>query len=65
MLREAEALLASLGIELDKSSLNTDEMSSNTQKETDEYRPSRDELKSSLEIDSTKKDVLARLKEYK
>ncbi len=86
MQREAEALLASLGISLDdvKPSPNIKPASATgvtqtvvsvpTEKAVEEpkveehinqFRPSRDELKSSLKIDSVKKDILKRLKEYR
>ena len=97
MQREAEALLASLGIDLGdiKTTSKLDEATSdiknrdentyvtsavdvkNTQdvvetqymdviQETvDNYSPSRDELKSSLKIDSVKKNILRQIKEYR
>ncbi len=80
MQREAEALLASLGISLDdvKPTSNTVAPRQNVfQQETTEdttpkveeqiqkNSPSRDELKESLKIDSVKKDILKRLKEYR
>ena len=63
MLKEAEALLASMGISLDNVSVtntNSESISNVINSE-----PSRDDLKSSLEIDSVKKDILEQLKEYR
>ncbi len=55
MQREAEALLASLGIHLDDVKTSKPEPKGT----------SRDELKASLKIDSVKKNLLKRLKEYR
>lgn len=97
MQREAEALLASLGIDLgdvktiSKLGETTSEIKSHneityatstvderntqdvaetqyndvTQETVDNYSPSRDELKSSLKIDSVKKNILRQIKEYR
>ena len=63
MQREAEALLASLGIDLGSISVSSENMDSiNT---TLYNEPSRDELKASLKIDSVKKNILNSLKEYR
>ena len=63
MLKEAEALLASLGIDL--GSVATTTTSYDKINETLYEGPSRDELKSSLKIDSVKKDILKKLKDYR
>ena len=62
MQKEAEALLASLGISLD--SIPTPKT---VQKETqpEQKGPSRDELKASLKIDTNKKNLLKQIKEYR
>ncbi|MGN0152506.1 MAG: hypothetical protein ACI39Q_08530, partial [Wujia sp.] len=63
MQREAEALLASLGIDLDSVSVSAE-----THVGIDETfydGPSRDELKASLKIDSVKKNILKKLKDYR
>ncbi len=98
MQREAEALLASLGIDIGniKPTINTDNggggsvertqavltqqdgmqatesshmvdelNTEETQEEVTKYRPSRDELKASLKIDSVKKSILKQIKEYR
>ena len=62
MQREAEALLASLGIDL--GSVKTSKPVE-TKRQPEKKGPSRDELKASLKIDSTKKNLLKRLKEYR
>ena len=63
MQREAEALLASLGIDLG----NITDTSANLEdvNETFNDGPSRDELKASLKINSVQRDVLNKLKEYR
>ena len=60
--REAEALLASLGISMDSISPSplVDDKEQPVKK-----GPSRDELKASLKIDSVKKNLLKRVKEYR
>ena len=63
MQREAEALLASLGIDL--SSINVTSSSIDSIGATLYNEPSRDELKASLKIDSVKKSILRKLKEYR
>lgn len=63
MLREAESLLASLGIELSDIAATPD--SYDNMSETLYDGPSRDELKASLKIDSAKRDILRKLKEYR
>ena len=63
MLREAESLLASLGIELGDIVATSD--SYDNMSETLYDGPSRDELKASLKIDSAKRDILRKLKEYR
>ncbi|MBE5944567.1 MAG: hypothetical protein E7258_06575 [Lachnospiraceae bacterium] len=63
MQKEAEALLASLGIDL--SSISVTSSSIESINETLYNEPSRDELKASLKIDSVKKNILRQLKEYR
>ncbi len=63
MQREAEALLASLGIDLSSVTVTSDSIDSINKTLYNE--PSRDEIKSSLKIDSVKKDLLKKLKEYR
>ena len=63
MQREAEALLASLGIDLNSITVTSDSIESINNTLYNE--PSRDELKASLRIDSVKKSILRRLKEYR
>ena len=63
MQREAEALLASLGIDLGSITVSNDSMESINKTLYNE--PSRDELKASLKIDSVKKDILKKIKEYR
>ncbi len=63
MLREAESLLASLGIEMEDIVTTSD--SYDNMSETLYDGPSRDELKASLKIDSAKRDILRKLKEYR
>ncbi len=63
MQREAEALLASLGIDLDSIVVTPDSIESINKTLYNE--PSRDELKASLKIDSVKKNILRKLKEYR
>ncbi|MDO5127503.1 MAG: hypothetical protein Q4D54_07130, partial [Eubacteriales bacterium] len=75
MQKEAEALLASLGIDLSSvgSTKNQTGKVMGTKDEASEIvrptilnkGPSRDELKSSLKIDSTKREILRKLKEYR
>ena len=57
MMRDAELLLASLGIDLNSVQSTVDSQINDG--------PSRDELKASLKIDSVKKDILKRLKDYR
>ena len=63
MQREAEALLASLGISMD--SIPTTPKAENKEEQPVQKGPSRDELKASLKIDSVKKNLLKRVKEYR
>ena len=63
MLKEAEALLASLGIDLGSVAPTTTSYAQIN--ETLYEGPSRDELKASLKIDSVKKNILNKLKEYR
>ena len=63
MQREAEALLASLGIDLGNITVTSDNM--DDVNETFDDGPSRDELKASLKINSVQRDVLNKLKEYR
>ena len=63
MQREAEALLASLGIDLGSVTATVDKLEELEQPLND--GPSRDELKASLKIDSVKKNILKKLKEYR
>jgi len=63
MQREAEALLASLGISMD--SVPTTPKAENKEEQPVQKGPSRDELKASLKIDSVKKNLLKRVKEYR
>lgn len=63
MQREAEALLASLGIDMESISVTAEDYDSVSEALYD--GPSRDELKTSLKIDSVKKDILKKLKEYR
>ena len=63
MQREAEALLASLGISID--SIPTTPQAENKEEQPVQKGPSRDELKASLKIDSVKKNLLKRVKEYR
>ena len=63
MQREAEALLASLGISID--SIPTTPQAEKKEKQPVQKGPSRDELKASLKIDSVKKNLLKRVKEYR
>ena len=63
MQREAEALLASLGIDLGSITVTSNSIESIN--ETLYDGPSRDELKSSLKIDSVKKNILRKLKEHR
>ncbi len=63
MQREAEALLASLGIDLGSITVTSNSIESINETLYDE--PSRDELKSSLKIDSVKKNILRKLKEHR
>ena len=63
MQREAEALLASLGIDLGSIKVTSNSIESIN--ETLYDGPSRDELKSSLKIDSVKKNILRKLKEHR
>ena len=63
MQREAEALLASLGISID--SIPTTPQAEKKEEQPVKKGPSRDELKASLKIDSVKKNLLKRVKEYR
>ena len=63
MQREAEALLASLGISID--SIPTTPQAEKKEEQPLQKGPSRDELKASLKIDSVKKNLLKRVKEYR
>ena len=63
MQREAEALLASLGISID--SIPTTPQAEKKEDQPVQKGPSRDELKASLKIDSVKKNLLKRVKEYR
>ena len=63
MQREAEALLASLGISID--SIPTTPQAEVKEEQPVQKGPSRDELKASLKIDSVKKNLLKRVKEYR
>ena len=63
MQREAEALLASLGISID--SIPTTPQAEKEEEQPVQKGPSRDELKASLKIDSVKKNLLKRVKEYR
>ena len=63
MQREAEALLASLGISMD--SIPATPKAEKKEEQPVQKGPSRDELKASLKIDSVKKNLLKRVKEYR
>ena len=63
MQREAEALLASLGISID--SIPTTPQAEKKEEQPVQKGPSRDELKASLKIDSVKKNLLKCVKEYR
>ena len=63
MQREAEALLASLGISMD--AISTTPEAGKREEQPVQKGPSRDELKASLKIDSVKKNLLKRVKEYR
>ena len=63
MQREAEALLASLGISMD--AILTTPQAEKKEEQPVQKGPSRDELKASLKIDSVKKNLLKRVKEYR
>lgn len=63
MQREAEALLASLGISMD--AIPTTPKAEVKEEQPVQKEPSRDELKASLKIDSVKKNLLKRVKEYR
>ena len=63
MQREAEALLASLGIE--SMLIPTTPQAEKKEEQPVQKGPSRDELKASLKIDSVKKNLLKRVKEYR
>ena len=66
MQREAEALLASLGIDLGDISVDKDEDKvEKTPQPEKQTTMSRDELKASLVIDDNKKNILRKLKEYR
>ena len=63
MQREAEALLAFLGISMD--AIPTTPKAEVKEEQPVQKGPSRDELKASLKIDSVKKNLLKRVKEYR
>ena len=63
MQREAEALLASLGISMN--AIPTTPQAEKKEEQPVQKGPSRDELKASLKIDSVKKNLLKRVKEYR
>ena len=63
MQREAEALLASLGISMD--AISTTPEAGKREEQPVQKGPSRDELKASLKIDSVKKNLLKLVKEYR
>ena len=63
MQREAEALLASLGISMDP--IPATPKAEKKEEQPVQKGPSRDELKASLKIDSVKKNLLKRVKEYR
>ena len=63
MQREAEALLASLGISMD--AIPTTPQAEKKEEQPVQKGPSRDDLKASLKIDSVKKNLLKRVKEYR
>ena len=63
MQREAEALLASLGISMD--AIPATPQAEKKEEQPVQKGPSRDELKASLKIDSVKKNLLKRVKEYR
>ena len=63
MQREAEALLASLGISMD--AISTTPEAEKIEEQPVQKGPSRDELKASLKIDSVKKNLLKHVKEYR
>ncbi|MCM1273443.1 MAG: hypothetical protein NC225_01565 [Clostridium sp.] len=67
MQKEAEALLASLGIDLGSVEVKKTDNSFAKSKTSDvkEDKASRDALKASLKIDSVKRDTLRKLKEYR
>jgi hypothetical protein len=71
MQREAEILLASLGISLDDikvSDSDKGEMEENMfamQTNPNQEKMSREELKKTIQIDDRKKDILRRLKEFR
>ena len=63
MQREAEALLASLGISMD--SIPVTPKTAEKEEQPVQKGPSRDELKASLKIDTVKKNLLKHVKEYR
>ena len=63
MKREAEAVLASIGISMD--AIPTTPKAEVKEEQPVQKEPSRDELKASLKIDSVKKNLLKRVKEYR
>ena len=63
MQREAEALLASLGISMD--SIPATPKTAEKEEQSVQKGPSRDELKASLKIDTVKKNLLKHVKEYR
>ncbi len=63
MQREAEALLASLGISMD--SIPATPKTAEKEEQPVQKGPSRDELKASLKIDTVKKNLLKHVKEYR
>jgi hypothetical protein len=66
MQREAEMLLASLGISLDDISVDVpDNITEGNDEVRTGYNISRDELKQLIQIDEKKKEILRRLKEFR
>ena len=63
MQREAEALLATLGISMD--SIPATPKTAEKEEQPVQKGPSRDELKASLKIDTVKKNLLKHVKEYR
>ena len=63
MLAFAMLLLSGCGKQAESTEVDTEE--SNTEEQPVQKGPSRDELKASLKIDSVKKNLLKRVKEYR